>query len=46
LVYYRGLGSRYDQLVGYVYLQPNKRRLWFNYPHSCRRLNLPIQNCG
>ena len=26
-VYYRGLGSRYDQLVGYVYLQPNKRRL-------------------
>lgn len=27
LVYYRGLGSRYDQLVGYVYLQPNKRRL-------------------
>ncbi|MDA1268215.1 MAG: DUF5103 domain-containing protein [Bacteroidetes bacterium] len=27
LVYYRALGSRYDQLVGYVYLQPNKRRL-------------------
>ena len=27
MVYYRGLGSRYDQLVGYVYLQPNKRRL-------------------
>ena len=26
-VYYRGLGSRYDQLVGYVYLQPNRRRL-------------------
>jgi hypothetical protein len=26
-VYFRGLGSRYDQLVGYVYLQPNKRRL-------------------
>lgn len=27
LVYYRGLGSRYDQLVGYVYLHPNRRRL-------------------
>ncbi|TNF41362.1 MAG: DUF5103 domain-containing protein [Cytophagales bacterium] len=27
LVYYRGLGSRYDQLAGYVYLQPNRRRL-------------------
>ncbi|WP_297337681.1 DUF5103 domain-containing protein [Algoriphagus sp.] len=27
MVYYRGLGSRYDQLVGYVYLQPNRRRL-------------------
>lgn len=27
LVYFRGLGSRYDQLVGYVYLQPNRRRL-------------------
>lgn len=27
LVYYRGLGSRYDQLVGYAYLQPNRRRL-------------------
>ena len=27
LVYYRALGSRYDQLVGYVYLQPNRRRL-------------------
>jgi hypothetical protein len=26
-VYYRGLGSRYDQLVGYVYLQPNRRRI-------------------
>ncbi|MFC3414221.1 type IX secretion system plug protein [Algoriphagus hitonicola] len=27
MVYYRALGSRYDQLVGYVYLQPNRRRL-------------------
>lgn len=27
LVYYRALGSRYDQLVGYVYLHPNRRRL-------------------
>lgn len=27
LVYFRNLGSRYDQLVGYVYLQPNRRRL-------------------
>lgn len=27
LVYLRALGSRYDQLVGYVVLQPNKRRL-------------------
>lgn len=27
LVYFRALGSRYDQLVGYVYLQPNRRRL-------------------
>ncbi|EAZ79992.2 type IX secretion system plug protein [Algoriphagus machipongonensis] len=27
MVYYRALGSRYDQLVGYVVLQPNKRRL-------------------
>lgn len=27
LVYYRGLGSRYDQLVGFVSLQPNRRRL-------------------
>lgn len=26
LVYFRALGSRYDQLVGYVYLQPNRRR--------------------
>jgi len=26
-VYYRALGSRYDQLVGYVYLHPNRRRL-------------------
>lgn len=26
LVYYRALGSRFDQLVGYVYLQPNRRR--------------------
>jgi len=25
-VYYRGLGSRYDQLVGYANLRPNKRR--------------------
>lgn len=27
LVYYRGLGSRYDQLAGYIHLQPNRRRL-------------------
>lgn len=27
LVYYRALGSRYDQLVGYVHLQPNRRRI-------------------
>lgn len=27
LVYFRNLGSRYDQLVGYVYLHPNRRRL-------------------
>ena len=27
MVYYRALGSRYDQLVGYVYLHPNRRRL-------------------
>lgn len=27
MVYFRALGSRYDQLVGYVYLQPNRRRL-------------------
>ncbi len=27
LVYLRALGSRYDQLVGYVLLQPNRRRL-------------------
>ncbi|MDF2158177.1 DUF5103 domain-containing protein [Algoriphagus sp. CAU 1675] len=27
LVYFRALGSRYDQLVGYVYLHPNRRRL-------------------
>lgn len=26
-VYFRNLGSRYDQLAGYVYLQPNRRRL-------------------
>lgn len=26
LVYFRDLGSRYDQLVGYVYLHPNRRR--------------------
>lgn len=26
-VYFRGLGSRYDQLVGYVHLNPNRRRL-------------------
>ena len=26
-VYYRALGSRYDQLVGYVNLHPNRRRL-------------------
>lgn len=27
LVYYRALGSRYDQLVGFVYLHPNRRRI-------------------
>ncbi|WP_425640123.1 DUF5103 domain-containing protein [Algoriphagus yeomjeoni] len=27
LVYFRNLGSRYDQLVGYIYLHPNRRRL-------------------
>lgn len=27
MVYYRALGSRYDQLVGYVHLQPNRRRI-------------------
>ncbi len=27
LVYYRELGSRYDELIGYVNLHPNKRRL-------------------
>ncbi|MEB2782781.1 type IX secretion system plug protein domain-containing protein [Algoriphagus persicinus] len=27
LVYFRNLGSRYDQLVGYSYLHPNRRRL-------------------
>ncbi len=27
LVYFRALGSRYDQLVGFVYLHPNRRRL-------------------
>lgn len=27
MVYFRNLGSRYDQLVGYVYLHPNRRRL-------------------
>jgi hypothetical protein len=27
LVYYRALGSRYDQLVGYIYLHPNRRRI-------------------
>ncbi|WPR73632.1 DUF5103 domain-containing protein [Algoriphagus sp. NG3] len=26
LVYFRNLGSRYDQLVGYIYLHPNRRR--------------------
>jgi hypothetical protein len=26
LVYFRALGSRYDQLAGHVYLQPNRRR--------------------
>jgi len=26
LVYFRDLGSRYDQLVGYIYLHPNRRR--------------------
>lgn len=27
LVYYRDMGSRYDELIGYVNLHPNKRRL-------------------
>ncbi|PZX61245.1 uncharacterized protein DUF5103 [Algoriphagus ratkowskyi] len=27
LVYFRNLGARYDQLVGYIYMQPNRRRL-------------------
>ncbi|SFT91776.1 protein of unknown function [Algoriphagus locisalis] len=27
LVYFRNLGSRYDRLVGYIYLHPNRRRL-------------------
>jgi hypothetical protein len=27
LVYFRNLGSRYDQLVSYINLNPNKRRL-------------------
>ncbi len=27
LVYFRALGSRYDQLVGYIYLHPNRRRI-------------------
>lgn len=27
LVYYRDMGSRYDELIGYVNLNPNKRRL-------------------
>jgi hypothetical protein len=27
LVYFRNLGSRYDQLVGYIYIHPNRRRL-------------------
>ncbi len=27
LVYFRNLGSRYDQLVGYIDLNPNRRRL-------------------
>jgi hypothetical protein len=26
LVYFRALGSRYDQLAGHIYLQPNRRR--------------------
>jgi hypothetical protein len=26
LVYFRNLGSRYDQLAGYIHLQPNRRR--------------------
>jgi len=26
LVYFRNLGSRYDQLAGYAFIQPNKRR--------------------
>lgn len=27
LVYYRAMGSRYDELIGYTVLNPNKRRL-------------------
>ena len=27
LIYYREMGSRYDELIGYVLLNPNKRRL-------------------
>jgi hypothetical protein len=27
LIYYRDMGSRYDELIGYVQLNPNKRRL-------------------
>ena len=27
LVYYREMGSRYDELIGYSVLNPNKRRL-------------------
>ena len=27
LVYYRAIGSRYDELIGYTVLNPNKRRL-------------------
>ena len=27
LVYYRDMGSRYDELIGYAVLNPNKRRL-------------------
>ena len=26
-VYYREMGSRYDELIGYTILNPNKRRL-------------------